>query len=214
MRPYGHFQNSRRALTKPRPGDCLTKANDDGGIELIDDRHQRLLAPKRSRYTINASGVSYSVPGRLKNFRRRVRTWLPCKSPRPAAPRSRPRVVHQRHQPADHLQRAAMERGRFGSGTFLVVAARHRIQELVVHPHPVCLLVVLPRSEQRHRVVPAAARPSCTAGASGPSSVLEPPPGRGSFARLARRPRPSAPSVVSARRTSLGRASTYGPGSS
>ena len=57
-----------------------------GGVELIDHRDQRLLTAERVQTARSTPrGVWYSVPGRLKNFRRSVRTWLPLKSPASAA---------------------------------------------------------------------------------------------------------------------------------
>ena len=72
----------------------------------------------------------------------------------------------------------------------LVVAARHRVQELVMHAHPIALLVVLPAPERRSRRRAVRPRWSCTADASDPSSGRARSPGRRWCAPPARRSRP------------------------
>ena len=59
------------------------------------------------------------------------------------------RVVHQGHQPADHLQRATMEARPLPIRAVLVITAGHGIDQQVVHLHAMALLMVLAGPEDR-----------------------------------------------------------------
>src|ERR1700677_248329 len=62
------------------------------------------------------------------------------------------RVVHQRHQPAEHLQRPTVKARPLPVGTVLVVAARHRIHEQIVNLDPMSLFVPLSSPEDGQHV--------------------------------------------------------------
>ena len=57
------------------------------------------------------------------------------------------RVVHQRHQPAEHLQGAAVEAWPRPVGALFIVATWHRIQTQIVDADAEALLLVLPGPE-------------------------------------------------------------------
>src|ERR1700704_3939535 len=62
-------------------------------------------------------------------------------------------VVHQGHQPADHLQGAAMESRSLSVWTLFVVTTRHRIQAKIMDADAEALLLVLPSPEDRQDVL-------------------------------------------------------------
>jgi hypothetical protein len=89
------------------------------GVERIDHRRQRLLACESVQLDDPRPRRLVQRPGRLKNIRRTVRTWLPAQSPGKLSARSATALYTSATSQPINCNGPRRKRGRLGSGLCL-----------------------------------------------------------------------------------------------